>query len=348
MSQRSGGVKRSSWQAFRRRLLLIRLLLRAPCTNAELIAGVRSELGDEAYPTSADSALKHDLDGLKREFGCIIRFRRKTNSYVLESLGELALCDLPDRSIETIGLLDASFGSDTGFPEYLGIDELLERIIMLLPEQRQQQLRRMNRIVQIRTATLAQDNVDTENIDRLKRAIDARQEVDFRYHGLHDLHGPRRHRVAPYGILLRPEGHGYLDATFLESQPPGREIPFSTIHYRLDRIVAGSVMILPTALPPQRPQPKRYTLRYTLLAQVARRRDITLYFPDSSVVYHNDGSATVTAQITNLWQARQILLRYGSACTVREPSELIALFQDAVRGLAALYGNDGAGEPRSH
>ena len=49
------------------------------------------------------------------------------------------------------------------------------------------------------------------------------------------------------------------------------------------------------------------------------------------------GSASVTATVTNLWQARQILLRYGDACVVTEPSELVALFRATARGLSALY-----------
>jgi hypothetical protein len=57
-------------------------------------------------------------------------------------------------------------------------------------------------------------------------------------------------------------------------------------------------------LPPTRPQLRSYTVRYRLLAVVARRRDVATYFPNTQIVYHDDGSATITATITNLWQTR--------------------------------------------
>jgi predicted DNA-binding transcriptional regulator YafY len=90
-------------------------------------------------------------------------------------------------------------------------------------------------------------------------------------------------------------------------------------------------------LPPARPHPHTYTLRYRLLPVVARRRDVAAYFPETQMTYHDDGSATVTARVTNLWQTRQILLRYGDACTVLEPPELVDLFRATSRGLAQIY-----------
>jgi hypothetical protein len=74
MTQQRGGTKRSSWLTFRRRLLLVRMLLRGPASSADLIAAVQAELGDEGYPPAAAAALKHDLDSLKAEYGCQIAF----------------------------------------------------------------------------------------------------------------------------------------------------------------------------------------------------------------------------------------------------------------------------------
>lgn len=96
--------------------------------------------------------------------------------------------------------------------------------------------------------------------------------------------------------------------------------------------------ILPAVLPPERIPTPRYHIRYTLAPQIARRRDVASYFPDTRIAYHADGSATVTAVVTNLWQTRQILLRYGDGCVVLEPPELIELFAQTARGLNAIYG----------
>ena len=84
------------------------------------------------------------------------------------------------------------------------------------------------------------------------------------------------------------------------------------------------------------------------MPQVARRRDVAAYFPQTQIAYHDDGSATVTAIVTNLWQARQILLRYGDACLVHEPAELVALFRATAAGLGRLYAAaTPGGEPRT-
>jgi WYL domain len=94
-------------------------------------------------------------------------------------------------------------------------------------------------------------------------------------------------------------------------------------------------------LPPQRIAPPTYHLRYHLLPVVARRRDIAVYFPNTQIEYHDDGSATITAIVTNLWQTRQILLRYGDACKVLGPHELLALFRKTAQGLTELYDGEG-------
>src|SRR4051794_28917892 len=128
MSSRSGGTKRSSWFTFKRRLLLIRLLLREPMRSGDLIAAVRMTLGEEGYPEAAASALKHDFDALKSEYGCRINYQRSTGCYALGDLGELALLDLPDNCMEALAFLESSFPAGAGLPEHSGIRELLERI----------------------------------------------------------------------------------------------------------------------------------------------------------------------------------------------------------------------------
>lgn len=83
-------------------------------------------------------------------------------------------------------------------------------------------------------------------------------------------------------------------------KPAGGETIHAAIDYRLDRIVPGSVKVLPTMLPPERVVPRFYPLRYHLLPVVARRRDVAAYFPNTQIEYHDDGSATVTTTVTNL------------------------------------------------
>ncbi|MEI6179284.1 MAG: WYL domain-containing protein [Chloroflexales bacterium] len=344
MTQASGGTKRSSWLTFRRRLLLVRVLLRGPATSTELVTEINAELGEQGYPSAAPAALKHDFDALKGEYGCTISYDRLTRQYMLADLGELALLDLPDPCMEALAFLDASFPEGSGLPEHAHIRALLARVQLLLPPVRQSQMRQQQSAVRMRVGAGA-GPLNRQVLALVKRACDERRELAFDYLSTFDEATPRQHRVAPYGIMFRPEGHGYLDATLLAVTPKGGERLYAAIDYRLDRIVPGTVTILPTKLPPERIPVPRYTLRYTLVPQVARRRDLASYFPDTVIDYHPDGSATVTATVTNLWQTRQVLLRYGDACNVHEPPELVALFTQTARGLRAIYSEAEQGEP---
>ncbi|HEU5012634.1 MAG TPA: WYL domain-containing protein [Roseiflexaceae bacterium] len=341
MNKQSGGIKRSSRLTFRRHLLLVRLLLRGPATSEEIIAAAAAELGEHGYPDAAASALKHDFDALKSEYGCQIRYQRSTRQYVLEDLGELALLDLPDECLEALAFLEASFPAGSALPEHASVRDLLKRMMTLLPPQRHERLVQRRDIITLRMPESPSERIDAATLRTVRRAIARRQELVFDYLGTFDEDTPRRHRVAPYLVFFRPEGHGYLDATLLEATPHGNEIVRSAIHYRLDRIVPGSARLLPQMLPPQRVAPPTYTIRYRLLPVVARRRDVAAYFPNTIIDYQPDGGAFVTATITNLWQARQILLRYGTACEVVEPAELVELFRATARGLAALYERGG-------
>lgn len=337
MTKQKGGTKRSSQLVFRRRLMLVRLLLRGPSSRDNLIASVRAELGSDVFPADASSALKHDMDALKFEYNCLIGFQRRSGCYAMESLGDLALLDLPDEGMEALSFLESSFPAGSELPEHVNIRALLERVLLLLPSRHQERHSRQSGAVSFQLTGTVPGRIDARVVSLIKRAIEQRREVMFDYLSTFDDEAPRRHRVAPYAIFFRPEGHGYLDATLLEVQPRRGETIHASIDYRLNRIVSGSVKILPTVLPPYRLKPPTYMLRYHLLPVVARRQDIATYFSNTQITYHDDGGATVTATVTNLWQVRHILLRYGTACEVLEPEELRQMFRETTRGLTRLY-----------
>jgi predicted DNA-binding transcriptional regulator YafY len=336
MARRSGGIKRSSWVTFRRRLFLVRQLLRAPASAAELIARVQTELGEHGYPANAAAALKHDLDSLKGEYDCRIVYRRDQGKYVIVDLGELALLDPPLQSLEALALLDAKYPAGSGNPMQSHIRALLDQVIHMLPNRVQSQLHTR------RNATRQKipfGRIDPNVLATVRQAIEEQHELVFRYWGLNNGEAPRRHRVAPYGIFFRNSGHTLLDATLLEVQPAGSEQLFTAVDYRLDRIVPGTVQVLPNALPPERPQARTFTLRYWLHPEIAQGGNGVPFFPNMRVEYGDDGSAVVTATISNLSVARDVLLRYGNRCRVIEPPELIDLVRETVDAIASLYGN---------
>lgn len=336
MTRRGGGAKRSSWATFKRRLMLVRLLLREPAGKVRLIETIQLALGDNGYPTDVDSALKKDIEALKREFGCEIGFQRKAGLYELRTLGELAILDLTDDCFEALLFLDANFPAGDALPEFVHMRALLQHIHQLLPAERRGSLDQ-RKLLSLQRVGTSLDRVPPQLLRTLRRAI-WRQEISFEY--VSNQPGAPRvwHRAAPYEIVFKPDGHAYLDAATLQTEPADAtvKLPIAT-PYRLDRIVGETLQILPTTLPPQRLGVRTYTIRYRLHPNVARRKDIAHHFPDSQVVYHDDESATVTAKATNLWQARQTLFRYGSACVVEEPPELVELFKKAIREMTNAY-----------
>lgn len=336
MARRSGGIKRSSWVTFRRRLFLVRQLLRSPASAEELITRVQTELGVNGYPANAAAALKHDLDSLKGEYDCRIVYRRDQGKYVIVDLGELALLDLPPQSLEALALLDASYPAGSANPTHASIRALIDQVIQMLPNRAQTHLHTRRSATRQKAPS---GRIDPHVLAAVRQAIEEKRELTFRYWGLSNGEAPRRHRVAPYGIFFRNNGCTYLDATLLEVQPPGAEQLFTPVDYRLDRIVPGTAQVLPTPLPPERLRAPALTLRYWLHPEVVQRGEGWSFFPNAHVEYSDDGSALVTATVSNLSVARDVLLRYGDRCRVIEPPELIDLIRETVDAMASLYGN---------
>jgi predicted DNA-binding transcriptional regulator YafY len=208
MTHRTGGTKRSSRLTFRRRLLLVRLLLRSPLSAAELIAAVHDELGDEGYPEAAESALKHDFDALKGEYGCQIRYQRSTQQYVLKDLGDLALLDLPDQCMEALAFLEASFPAGAALPEHSYIRDLVERVTALLPADRRDMPSRQRAAIRLQLPESPSESMDAATLATVRRAVARRQELQFEYLSTFDADMPRRHRVAPYMVFFRKTALG--------------------------------------------------------------------------------------------------------------------------------------------
>lgn len=332
MTRTIGGDKRSSWLTFQRRLFLVRRLIRGPANAATLVADARAAFADEElYPPDASAALRHDFAKLRGEFGCVIRLERDRR-YRLESPGRLAVLDLPDAELEALAFLRATFADDP-LPNAALIGALLDRVEALLPDERRTRLATTAihpRFEQPQPV----GELDPRLLARIKRAI-GRQQLSFAYRSSHAPGGePVLHRVAPYDLFFR-EGHTYLEAFCLDYAVPG--LPRSYVLYRLDRIEVASLLLLPDQLSPTPPPRKTWLVRYWLSPLIARRRDLALWLPESEVIFHDDGSAEVRAVVGDLWQARQVLLRYRDQCRVLEPAELATMMRDSAERVLALY-----------
>jgi len=330
-SRRRGGAKRSSWLTFHRRLCIVRRLVRSPATADDLIADARVSFGAEIYPPDARTALRHDIAALREAFECTIQ-RDARGYYRVAEYGRLALLDLPDGDLEALSFL-ASVFDESPLPNAGQVGALLDRIEALLPAERRLRLGRSRRPLRVDGPRPTAGPVSTM-VERLRDALGKRF-ISFLYRSTYAQDGALvTHRVAPYELLFR-EGHTYLEAFCHEC--PLREVEGRYVLYRVDRIVPESLQLHPTQLNVGPPPRHRYRLRYRLGPQVARQRDIALWFPDSEVTFADDGSAEIRAVTVDLWQARQILLRYREHCLVYEPPELVAMIRESVARMAEVY-----------
>jgi predicted DNA-binding transcriptional regulator YafY len=341
MTTRPNGKRRSSQQTFRRRLIIFRALLKQAHTTDTLIRLVNQELEQDGYPSAASIALKHDLDALKQEYGCDIRFDRSNRTYQLNSVGDFAILELNDEHLEALKFLDTNYPEEHMLAAFVNIQSLLRKIRMLLVDP--SMLPRQSSL-KIRTPGKQHKPFDHQTLRAVKRAVDQKQQLRFSYTSNFEISESREHTVAPYELFMR-DGHMYLDAVLLHVNTPGHADVNTTIEYRLDRIVRRTARVLPTLIPPERPPQARYQLCYTIDAAVARRRDLATFFNDSEITYHEDGTATVTAIVSNLWTTRQILLRYGGTCRVQSPPELVAMFRDTITAMQAKYADEDTSTP---
>lgn len=327
-SRRGRGQKRSSALTVQRRLWLISRFVRGPATPAELIADARRTFDSSIYPPNALVALRHDFNALRNEFLCTIE-RQSDGRYALTDFGRLTLLNLPDEELEALAFLAALF-SEGNWPNGPQVRALLDHVIALLPPERRSYLSQQQGM----EFDLPQNSttVDQHLLARLRRNL-RRHALRFRYRSTFSQE-PEAHRVAPVRLFMR-DGHTYLEA-YCYSSPHqatvGRYIP-----YRVDRIVPDSLHVERRVLPPELPPRKMWSLRYWLSPQVARNRDVALWFPNSAVTYHPDGSAEIVAQTSDLWQAEQILLRYREHCRVLEPGELVAMIRQTIERMHAVY-----------
>lgn len=329
--QRGRGIRRSSALTNHRRLWLIRRMVRGPATPAELIADARRFFDDEIYPPSAATALRHDFDALRDQFECVIE-RDRDGRYALIDYGRLALLDLPDADLETLSFLVSLF-AEGPTPNAPQVQALFDRILALLPPDRRKVYATSGPHLRMDTPQQG-SSPNSDMLEQIRRNL-GRQYLSFLYRSTFSAeHVIESHRVAPYRLFTR-DGHTYLEAVCHAA--PHREIEGRYVPYRVDRIVDGSLKVEPTSLPPGEPPRRSHPLRYRLTPHVALRRDIAIWFPRSAVTFLPDGSAEIQAEVTDLWQARQILLRYREQCEVLEPAELVQMMRESVALLQERY-----------
>lgn len=322
-------------RAFRRRFALLVRLHRGPHRRQELITALERE-NLFAYRQQVDSQaaekqrlyqFRRDIQAL-RGLGCDVSFDPKTDCYAWHN-SPFGL-SLDNSQLTTFAMLLKTFDDSTVL-HAADIQALLAFLKAHLPEDQQKSLATRSRSFDIDLhETTDYRNAHPQTIERIEKALQNRRQLQFHYRTLRDGK-ERRHVIEPVRLVFE-HGHVYLYGWSLEYQ--------KELRFRLDYIVQGSAEILPTRIAPSHPSPISYVLRYELSPVIARN-GVSQHFPDQTVEPHTDGSATVTARITDLFEARRILLSYGENCTVLEPAPLVEQMRVVAAEFSKKYGTRG-------
>jgi predicted DNA-binding transcriptional regulator YafY len=314
-------------QAFRRRLAILVLLHARPHTAQQIRAALAAQdLLDPADLDDPDRAnrlryqFRHDLDALNLA-GYEIHCDRRSQTYRWRN-SPFGLA-LTEPQLFALGVLRDTF-ADSTILHGAEIRDLLDQLARLLPPDQQTALARKRRPYRLDLReTTDYRAADPRTVADIERAIRDGQQLDLTYRSSREGI-ERRHTVEPRPLIYK-NGHVYL--------PVYNVVIHREFDLRLDNIVPGSTRVLPQYAAPGRPLPPSSTLRYRLSPAIARHH-VSDHFSGQRVERHADGSATVTAEITDLFAARRLLLGYGEQCEVLSPPELIA---DMRATAAALY-----------
>lgn len=304
-------------RAIRRRLAILVLLHTGPQTSHEIIAALERDdlfFHDHALDPASKARrqqyqFKQDIDALRLlRYDVAYDRGQKRYSWRNSPFGLALTAD----QLSSLAMLLGTFAPLT-IPHATEITNLLTFLADHLPAEQQRWLKKQRPTFHIDLReTTDYRNADPFTIKKIEQAIRSGQQLEFMYRTPRDGQ-ERRHVIEPQPLVFR-QGHVYLHGWSLEW---GKSLSF-----RLDYILPGTVRVLTISSAKQRPAPRSYTLRYWLSAVIARNK-VSEHFPEHQVEHHEDGSATVIARITDLFEASQILFRYREHCIVLDPPELV-------------------------
>jgi predicted DNA-binding transcriptional regulator YafY len=304
-------------RAFRRRITLLSLLHKGPQRYDDIIATLDrehllsydSEEDHETIKNQQKYQFRNDLRVLKIS-GCTITCNRKDKTYSWSNSPFGLSFDAVQ--LHTVSLL-CDMVEDSTIPHADEIRAFLTSLVALLPGDQQKVVkdRRLTFSIDLRETTDYR-SFDQETLKQIELAIQHSLQLEFIY--CSPSHGQERQHIIEPQPLIFKDGHMYLRGRHVEIN---RELTF-----RLDYIVPGSARRLNNSQTKNRPFTSTYQLRYWLSPVIARN-SVSEHFPEQRVERNSDGSAIITAQITDLFEARQIVLKYGENCVVYEPPELV-------------------------
>lgn len=326
-----------------RSLSLLRYLQRERADRSTLVDFVSVELGADVYPDLASKAgqraFEEDIKRL-RDFGIKISYDRTEGLYSLGSYGDFSPVCLTEAELDTVAFLSETFAP--GAPNAEGVQQLLHRLTDWLPERQRDSLSTRRQRLRIDLRRKDEDQIDFRVQRAVERAVAQRRLLRFHYRSPGRADGlPRVHTVQPWELYFDSVRHHlYLDAYRLEVAGPfGVWTEATWTRYRLGRISAEALQILPDKFAPIAPKRPRYRLVYWLAPAIARLGEISHHFEEMAVGETDDaGWVQVTATTDDLFRAVRLLLSYGPNCRVTGGSEARREMVTLVEAMGAVYG----------
>jgi predicted DNA-binding transcriptional regulator YafY len=321
-------------------LVILRYLQIESGNKLTLMDHVCSELGRDIYAEQSDLAAKQfskDI-GRLRAWGIDIVVETG-HHYRLVSFGQFNPICLSESDLSAVAFLAEAFAP--GAPEAEAVQRLLLRILDWVPIKQRSAVSRIRQRLRIDLRRADDDLVDPAVETAVNKAHDERRRLRFKYLSPGQADGvPREHMVEPWYLYYDTiSRHVYLRAYRLSvTGPHGTWAQPRWQDYRLVRILADGIMVLPDKLPPEPPKRHFYAVQYLLAPDIVRLGQISRHFTDMEV--HDsgeDGWVRVTATTDDLFRTVRLLLGYGARCRVLGGPELRRAIETDVAALAIYY-----------
>jgi predicted DNA-binding transcriptional regulator YafY len=340
MKEQAGrGTPESAWYVARRCLAVINRLQQGPANKAELLEQVYRAEDREAPVADLARRFDHDKERLANRLGVKIAYDKGVKGYVIVGW-ERPLLNLPDHDLTTLAFLLATFQQDA--PRSLEVRQLLDRLVSWLPPERQKRFQQA--VGQQATADLRLRDGETIAPDvwtAVQEGWQAKQEIQFDYLSPSNESGiPRQHHVQPWDLFITERGHWRLTGYCLFSDTEdGPSHPRQYFHYRLSRIVPGSVEILSRKLPAVRPNGRSFLVIFELSPVIARfgvsqRREL---IEPPKLTELDEGWVRVEGKTRDVFDLARNLLYYGRYCRVLGGPELLGDMRQLARELGEMY-----------